>query len=74
MIIRKENIGSFIPHHPPFIMIDNLIHATQNFYESDFMVLDDNIFLEEGTLREFALIENIAQTCAAGLAYLNRNC
>jgi hypothetical protein len=30
--------------------------------------LPDNIFVEDGVLREFALIENIAQTSSAGLA------
>ena len=40
-------------------------------FESDFTILADNIFLEEGILREFALIENIAQTSAVGLSVIN---
>jgi predicted hotdog family 3-hydroxylacyl-ACP dehydratase len=69
MKIRKEDIGNYLPHRAPFIMVDNLIEAMGNVFETDFEVLENNIFLEGGTLREFALIENIAQSCAAGLGY-----
>jgi len=71
MIISKEQIESFIPQRPPFIMVDNLIEVTSNTFETDFQVLPDNIFLEAEVLREFALIENIAQSSAVGLGFLN---
>jgi 3-hydroxyacyl-[acyl-carrier-protein] dehydratase len=70
MIISKEKIESYIPQRAPFIMIDNLIQATPEKFETDFRVLYDNIFVEEGILREFALIENIAQSSSAGLAII----
>ena len=38
------------------------------FFKTDFRILPDNIFVENGVLREFALIENIAQSSSAGLA------
>jgi len=68
MRIIKEEIEWYIPQRAPFIMIDNLIGATPEKFETDFHVLPDNIFIENGILREFALIENIAQSCSAGLA------
>jgi hypothetical protein len=68
MIIPKEKIEDFIPQRPPFIMIDNLIEASAETFRSDFRILPGNIFLENGLLREFALIENIAQTSSAGIA------
>lgn len=70
MIICKEKIESYIPQRAPFIMIDNLIEATAEKFETDFQILHDNIFVEEGILREFALIENIAQSSSAGLAII----
>ena len=70
MIISKEKIESYIPQRAPFIMIDNLIEATPEQFETDFRVLHDNIFVEQGVLREFALIENIAQSSSAGLAII----
>jgi len=70
MRVSKAEIESFIPQRAPFIMIDNLIEATPEKFETDFQVLPDNIFVEKGLLREFALIENIAQSSAAGLAII----
>ena len=68
MMISKEKIESYIPQRTPFIMIDNLVEASDEMFKTDFRILPDNIFVEQGILREFALIENIAQSCSAGLA------
>ena len=70
MKISKEIIETCIPQRAPFIMIDNLIEATPEKFETDFRILPDNIFIENGILREFALIENIAQSSSAGLAII----
>lgn len=71
MKVSKEKIKSFIPQREPFIMIDNLIEVTKEKFETDFIILPNNIFLEDNLLQEFALIENIAQSSAAGLYFLN---
>ena len=68
MIVTKENIQDFIPQRPPFVMIDNLLEATGDHFKTDFKVLPDNIFVENGKLREFAMIENIAQSSSVGMA------
>ena len=68
MIISKEKITSCIPQRAPFIMIDDLVEATNERFKTDFTILPGNIFVENGILREFALIENIAQSSSAGLA------
>jgi len=68
MRISRSEIEYYIPQRTPFIMIDNLEAVTPEKFESDFRVLPNNIFVENGILREFALIENIAQSSSAGLA------
>jgi len=68
MIITKDKIEDFIPQRAPFVMIDNLLDASEETFKSDFKIVHGNIFLDNGYLREFALIENIAQTSSAGLA------
>lgn len=68
MIITKEKIENYIPQRPPFVMIDNLVEASEVMFKSDFKIVRGNIFLDNDYLREFALIENIAQTSSAGLA------
>ena len=68
MLISKSAIEFYIPQRTPFIMVDNLVTASALKFETDFQVLPNNIFLENGVLREFALIENIAQSSSVGLA------
>lgn len=70
MIISKEKIEFYIPQRVPFIMIDNLVEVSEKTFKTDFRILPDNIFVENGILREFALIENIAQSSSAGLAII----
>ena len=73
MKVSKSEIESFIPQRAPFIMVDNLLEATAGRFETDFLVAPGNIFLEGEILREFALIENIAQSTAAGLGFINKS-
>ena len=72
MIVKKEDIPNFIPQRPPFVMIDNLLEATGDYFKTDFEILPDNIFVDDGKLREFAMIENIAQSSSVGLAKTKR--
>lgn len=69
MKVTKDSIQTILPHRPPFVMIDNLLEAQSDSFESDFWIEKDNIFVEGDYLLESALIENIAQTCAAGFGY-----
>lgn len=71
MLINKENITSIIPQRAPFVMIDSLLNANETGFNTNFEITSENLFLENGILSESSLIENIAQTCAAGFGYLN---
>jgi predicted hotdog family 3-hydroxylacyl-ACP dehydratase len=70
MLLTKENITEVIPQQAPFVMVDNLVSADEKIFESTFIATNDNIFLEKEDLQEPALIENIAQTVAAGFGYI----
>ena len=72
MIVTEENIESLIPQRSPFVMISNLMKAKDTNFETDFFIQKENIFIKRGYLQEAALIENIAQTCAAGFGFLNK--
>lgn len=72
MKVRKQDIGRFIPIRAPFIMVDDLIEAEEGHFITQFHVRPGNIFLDAGILREYALIENVAQSASAGLAWLDR--
>lgn len=73
MLIDKNTIQEVIPQRKPFVMIDCLESANAEGFVSHFDIVSDNIFLLEGMLSESALVENIAQTCAAGFGYLGRS-
>ncbi|MFD2526296.1 3-hydroxyacyl-ACP dehydratase [Flavihumibacter stibioxidans] len=68
-LLNKENITSVIPQRPPFVMIDELIQCDENLTRTAFTVRQDNLFLENGRLGSSAMVENIAQTAAAGSGY-----
>jgi predicted hotdog family 3-hydroxylacyl-ACP dehydratase len=53
-------------------MIDCLTKFDEKITETSFEVRNDNIFVENGKLNACALAENIAQTCAARLGYVNK--
>jgi predicted hotdog family 3-hydroxylacyl-ACP dehydratase len=70
MILNQEETAAIIPQKVPFVMIDSLLTAGEDGFSSNFLVREENIFSVDGTLTEPALIENIAQTVAAGFGYV----
>ena len=53
-------------------MIDRLVHFDPVVTTTQFEVRADNLFMEDGVLNSCALVENIAQTCAARMGYINQ--
>ncbi|MEO7489661.1 MAG: 3-hydroxyacyl-ACP dehydratase [Ferruginibacter sp.] len=64
-----ENILSLIPQRAPFVMVDCLTWYDKNITRTRFLVKKDNIFVDNGSMREAGLVENIAQTAAASAGY-----
>jgi 3-hydroxymyristoyl/3-hydroxydecanoyl-(acyl carrier protein) dehydratase len=61
------HIYRFIPQRPPFVMVDHLLTSKEKVSSSALKVREGNIFVENGHLTEPGLLENIAQTAAAGI-------
>ena len=55
-----------IPQKPPMVMVDKLIFAEEKKVVTSFLIRRDNIFCSDGVFTEAGLIENMAQTAAAG--------
>jgi predicted hotdog family 3-hydroxylacyl-ACP dehydratase len=68
----SENILSFIPQRPPFVMVDEIIDSGETVTRSKFLIKADNIFVENGVMKEPGLVENIAQTAAARAGYISQ--
>ncbi|HEY4288588.1 MAG TPA: 3-hydroxyacyl-ACP dehydratase [Puia sp.] len=68
-----DNILSLLPHRPPFVMIDELLFADSVSSRTSYRVSPDNVFTENGKWSEAGLLENMAQTVAAGAGYMARS-
>ncbi len=66
-----DNILNYIPQRPPFVFVDKLLLSNETITRSEFLVKDDNLFVENGYLNESGLIENIAQTAASRAGYIS---
>ena len=56
-----------IPQKPPMVMVDRIVEIEGNTTVTAFLIRSDNVFCENGEFREPGLIENMAQTAAAGV-------
>lgn len=62
---------TLLPQRPPMVMVDRLLHCDPVVTETELTVRADNIMVDDGRLSACGLIENIAQTCAARMGYIN---
>ena len=67
----EYTILDYIPQRPPFVMVDKILTCTENFCKTQFEVRADNPLIDNGILLESGVVENIAQTCAAFIGYVN---
>ena len=70
--LREIDVRALLPQREPFVMIDHITHFDRVVTTTDFEVRENNLFMENGVLNPCALIENIAQTCAARMGYINQ--
>lgn len=64
-------ITTLIPQRPPFVMVDRVLSCDKNDAVTDFLIREDNIFLDGGALATSGMIENMAQACAARMGCLD---
>jgi len=70
--LRQIDIHELLPQQEPFVMIDTLVHFDQTLTVTETIVRADNIFVDAGYFSATGLMENIAQTCAARIGYVNQ--
>lgn len=63
----------YIPQREPFVLIDKILTCDEECIETDFLIPTDHVLVENGRLSAAGLLENIAQTCAARIGWLNRD-
>ena len=69
IIANEAEITGYIPQRPPMVMVGKLLSVEDRRTLTSFIIREDNLFCEDGKFLEAGLIENIAQTAAAGAGY-----
>ena len=65
----KYKITDLIPQRDPIIMVNRIISANDTLTVTSFRIEESNIFCSGGYFQEPGLIENIAQSAAAGAGF-----
>lgn len=68
----EEDILTLIPQKPPFVMVDKLLFSDDDHTKTSFTIPEDNVLVIDGKFTEAGLMENMAQTAAAGAGNMAR--
>ena len=70
--VREIDIHTLLPQQEPMVMIGQLMHFDMQRTVTRTTIAHDNIFVDaNGRFSPSGIIENIAQTCAARIGYIN---
>jgi predicted hotdog family 3-hydroxylacyl-ACP dehydratase len=72
MNFEDIDIHELLPQHEPFVMVGKLLHYDKDKTVTFTMIQSTNIFVENGLFTASGVIENIAQTCATRIGYINK--
>jgi Predicted 3-hydroxylacyl-(acyl carrier protein) dehydratase len=72
MNLEEIDIHTLLPQQEPFVMVGRLTHFDVEKTVTRTTVKPDNIFVDNGFFTSSGIIENIAQTCAARIGYVNK--
>jgi predicted hotdog family 3-hydroxylacyl-ACP dehydratase len=73
MQLLINDIAPLIPQKPPFVLISGLLYADGQTTRSCFTIPENHLMVRNGQLTEGGLLENIAQTVAAGAGFMAMN-
>lgn len=72
MDLEKIDIHELLPQQEPFVMVGKLIYFDMERTVTSTEIVPENIFVENHQFSVSGIIENIAQTCAARIGYVNK--
>lgn len=70
--LSKIDIHELLPQQEPFVMVGSLVKIDERITVTQSEVKGNNIFVDGNFLSASGLVENIAQTCAARIGYVNK--
>lgn len=63
--LDKIEISNFLPHRPPFLLLDKILILNDEEVSAAFHIKEDNLFVEDNHFSEMGMVENAAQTCSS---------
>ena len=72
MEIDKNAIHELLPQREPFVMVGRMVYFDMGRCATRTRIAPGNLFVEKGRFTASGIIENIAQTCAARIGYINK--
>lgn len=72
MELSKIDIHELLPQQEPFVMVGKLISFDMGKTVTETIISDSIFFVEDGVFSASGVIENIAQTCATRIGYINK--
>jgi len=70
--LRAVDIHELLPQQEPFVMVGSLVHIDETITITETPVSPENIFVDDGMFSAAGLIENVAQTCAVRIGFVNK--
>jgi predicted hotdog family 3-hydroxylacyl-ACP dehydratase len=70
--LRQIDIHELLPQQEPFVMVSTLVHFDRTLTVTETEITAENIFVDGDCFSASGLMENIAQTCAARIGYVNK--
>lgn len=70
--VRSIDVHTLLPQQEPFVMIGQMEHFDSKHVVTSTTINEENLFVENGLFSASGLIENVAQTCAARIGFINK--
>jgi predicted hotdog family 3-hydroxylacyl-ACP dehydratase len=70
--LRAIDIHQLLPQQEPFVMVSSLVQIDKVRTVTELVIDADNLFVENDRLTTEGVVENIAQTCAARIGFVNK--
>ena len=70
--LRAIDIHQLLPQQEPFVMASSLVHIDKVRTTTELVIDEDNLFVDNRRFSTEGVVENIAQTCAARIGYVNQ--
>lgn len=71
-MLRQIDVHELLPQQEPFVMVGRLVALDETTTVSETLIAADNLFVDGGRFSASGLVENVAQTCAARIGFVNK--